>query len=123
MVAGSNNPWTRRRKLKLADLEGEQWLLPTLDTVTGTLIAQAFQASGLDFRPKGVTTGFALLQTNSLVASGDFLAFFPSSLLRVGTLGFLVKKHCRLACPFRDHQNRNHEIEELRAQPSGTTFH
>jgi DNA-binding transcriptional LysR family regulator len=91
VVAGSNNPWTRRRKLKLADLEGEPWLLPTLDTVTGPLIAQVFQANGLDFRPKGVTTGFALLQTNSLVASGDFLAFFPSSLLRVGTLGLGLK--------------------------------
>ena len=74
--AGSTILRTRRRKLKLADLEGEQWLLPTLDTVTGTLIAQAFQASGLDFRPKGVTTGFALLQRTALSRVEIFWHFF-----------------------------------------------
>jgi DNA-binding transcriptional LysR family regulator len=84
VVTGMKNPWARRRKIRLAELADAPWLLPTLDSVIGPLIAHAFRASGLDFPPKGVVTG-AVVHMQGLISRGDSLAFFPSSLLRLGT--------------------------------------
>jgi DNA-binding transcriptional LysR family regulator len=89
-VAGSHNPWTRRRKIQLTELVEEPWLLPALDTVTGLLIANAFRANGMNFPPKGVVMG-GVLHMHSLIANGDFLGFLPRSLLRLGTIGLGVK--------------------------------
>jgi DNA-binding transcriptional LysR family regulator len=90
VVSGATNPWTRRRKVQLADLANEPWLLPTTDSVIGALVARAFRTSGLDFPPNGFVMG-ALLHMHSLIAGGDCLAFFPSSLLRLGTIGLGLK--------------------------------
>jgi DNA-binding transcriptional LysR family regulator len=90
VVTGVNNPWSRRRKIELAELAQEPWLLPTADSVISSLIAHAFRASGLDFPPKGVVTG-AVMPMQGLIARGDCLAFFPSSLQRLGTTGFGLK--------------------------------
>jgi DNA-binding transcriptional LysR family regulator len=89
-VAGSHNHWTRRRKIQLAELAEEPWLLPSLDTVTGSLVANAFQANGMNFPPKGVVMG-GVFHMHSLIADGDFLGFLPRSLLRLGTLGLGLK--------------------------------
>jgi DNA-binding transcriptional LysR family regulator len=84
VVAGIHNPWSRRRKIKLADLAEERWLLPTLDSVMASSVVDTFRESGLDFPPKGAVTGSAMTLCNALVANGNFLSFFPSSLLRFG---------------------------------------
>jgi DNA-binding transcriptional LysR family regulator len=89
-VAGVRNPWARRRRIQLTELAEEPWLLPTPDTVVWSLVAHAFRTSGLDFPPKGVVAG-AVLHMHSLIASGDSLGFFPSSLLRLGTFGLGLK--------------------------------
>jgi DNA-binding transcriptional LysR family regulator len=91
VVAGSRNPWTRRRKIKLAELAGERWLLPTLDSMMGSVVVQTFRTSGLEFPPKGSVTGSVLNMYSSLVADGDFLTFFPSSLLRFGSKALRLK--------------------------------
>jgi molybdate transport repressor ModE-like protein len=43
----ADHPLARRRKLKLADLLGEQWVLPSYASPPGGLIARIFQAEGL----------------------------------------------------------------------------
>jgi len=90
VVAGSHNHWTRRRKIKLAELADEPWLLPAPDTVICALVGHAFRANGLDFPPKGAVMG-SVLHMHGLLATGDFLVFLPSSLLRLGTLGLGLK--------------------------------
>jgi DNA-binding transcriptional LysR family regulator len=90
VVTGVSSRWARRRKIELAELAGESWLLPTADSVIGSLVIHALRASGLDFPPKGVVTG-AALHMHSLIASGESLAFFPSSLVRLGTMGLGLK--------------------------------
>ena len=84
VVAGSRNPLVRRRKIRLTELDGARWLLPTLDSAIGSVVVRAFQTSGLEFPPKGSVTGSVLNMYSALVADGDFLMFFPSSLLRFG---------------------------------------
>jgi DNA-binding transcriptional LysR family regulator len=79
VVAGARNPWTRRSGVELADLIDEPWILPPPDSLLGTVIVDAFRASGLDF-PR--TTIFANIAParNALVASGRFLSIVPDSM-------------------------------------------
>jgi DNA-binding transcriptional LysR family regulator len=83
VVAGPQNPLTRRRKLALPDLLNEPWTLPTSDTVIGTYLTRAFRAAGLN-PPHTVVTSASVQVHHALMASGPFLAIFPRSLLRFG---------------------------------------
>jgi DNA-binding transcriptional LysR family regulator len=64
--------------------------LPPVDSAVGALIAQAFGASDLDVPQTGVATD-AVLYMQDLVTNGDFLAFYPSSPVRLGTIGGGIK--------------------------------
>ena len=50
VAAGTNSPWVRRRRLELADVIDEPWILPPHDSPIGSLVAEAFAASGLGLR-------------------------------------------------------------------------
>jgi DNA-binding transcriptional LysR family regulator len=58
--------------------------MPVPDTLVGSLVADAFRASGLKYPPKGVAFGTIHLHS-ALLASGDFVAIFPGQMLRFGT--------------------------------------
>jgi len=81
VVAGIQNPLTRRRKLKLIDLVDECWTLPPPESYPGSLIAKAFQACDLGYPRKGVTVHSNQMQT-ALLATGRFLTFLPETMLR-----------------------------------------
>lgn len=84
VVAGLQNRWVRRRKIKLAELADEPWSIPPPDTVVGSLAADAFRASGMKFPPRGVAFGTNRLHC-ALLALGPFVSVFPGSMLRLGT--------------------------------------
>jgi len=91
VVAGAHNRWARHRKIRLAELVAEPWLLPPFETsAVGSLIAQAFRASGLEV-PKNRIMTDAVLFMQSLVANGDFLSCYSSSPMRLGTVGLGLK--------------------------------
>jgi DNA-binding transcriptional LysR family regulator len=72
VVAGARNPWVRRRRIALAELVNEPWVLPSPEDVLGPAYLEPFRASGLDY-PR--TTVFAAppgVRLN-LLASGAFL--------------------------------------------------
>jgi DNA-binding transcriptional LysR family regulator len=48
VAAGVQHPWTRRRKIELAELVNEPWTLPPPDSDPGVLAMEAFRASGLE---------------------------------------------------------------------------
>jgi DNA-binding transcriptional LysR family regulator len=79
VVAGSKNRWTHRRKIALAELTNESWALPPLDSVLGSVIAEAFRANGLSVPRADVVTAGIQLYT-ALTAKG-YLAICPGSLL------------------------------------------
>jgi DNA-binding transcriptional LysR family regulator len=83
-VAGLQNPWSRRRKVKLSELADEPWVMPPLDSPVGGLVADVFRAQGLKFPPRGSARGSVHLLC-ALIASGPFLGVFPGSLLRFGS--------------------------------------
>ena len=77
-VAGSQSPWARRRRLALAELVDEPWILPPYDSVPGALIAQIFRASGVEPPRPSVATLSANL-TAALVGTGKFVGLLPNS--------------------------------------------
>jgi DNA-binding transcriptional LysR family regulator len=81
VVAGFQNPLTRRRKLTLSELINECWTLPPLETYPGSLIAKAFDACNLTFPRNGVTAHSNQMQT-ALVATGRFLTILPATMVR-----------------------------------------
>src|SRR4029079_2011129 len=56
VAAGSQNQWVRRRKIEIAELAGELWVLPPADSVIGSIVMDTFCASGLAFPPRAVVT-------------------------------------------------------------------
>jgi DNA-binding transcriptional LysR family regulator len=81
VVAGSRSPWARRRKIALADLVEEPWILVPPNNVFAPFMAQAFSAQGLELPRAGVTSFSAAVRVQ-LVATGRFLTIMPGSMLR-----------------------------------------
>jgi DNA-binding transcriptional LysR family regulator len=85
VVAGANSPWARRRRVKLAELVNEPWILvePEHPSLVASLVAEAFHASGLEV-PRARVLTFSLLIRNGLLASGRYLTILPGNMLRFG---------------------------------------
>src|SRR6266705_835717 len=81
VVAGSRSPWARRRKVALADLVDEPWILVPPNNVFAPFMAQAFSAQGLELPRAGVTSFSSAIRTQ-LVATGRFLTIMAGSMLR-----------------------------------------
>jgi DNA-binding transcriptional LysR family regulator len=84
VVAGAQNPWVRRRRIELADLVNESWVLPPPQSALGSVFMEAFRTSGLDYPRTTVFTNPADMRI-SLLATGRFLTIFTTSVLRFPT--------------------------------------
>lgn len=97
VAAGLENPLLKRRTLRLRELVNEHWALPPPDSLVGSFVAKAFQASGLEF-PKATVVTFPFAVRTTLVAAGRFLTVLPRSLLTFPAKHPLIKA-LRLALP------------------------
>ncbi len=84
VAAGAQSPWARRRRIELAELVNELWVLPPPESVVGSVAIEAFRASGLEYPRTTVVTSPAEVRI-SLLATGRFLSIFPVSNLRLPT--------------------------------------
>jgi DNA-binding transcriptional LysR family regulator len=82
VVTGANNPLARRRKIGLAELLNEPWVLPPLDTDFGSLVAAAFRSHGL-VAPRLTMTTVSYVLRKELLTTGRFLTVFPSFSIRL----------------------------------------
>jgi len=80
VVVGARSRWARRRKVTLAELVKEPWVL-TPNQVVNALVAAAFEAHGLEMPQERVSAGSLLLR-NHLLATGRFITVLPDSVLR-----------------------------------------
>jgi DNA-binding transcriptional LysR family regulator len=80
VAAGVHNPWVRRRKIELAELANESWVLPPPASVIGSIVRKAFRAGGLDYPRTTVVTDTPEVRA-SLLATGRFVTIFPTSAL------------------------------------------
>jgi DNA-binding transcriptional LysR family regulator len=80
VVAGAGNPWTRRRKVKLADLVNEPWLFFPEDSLSNAYIREGFHASGIEV-PAGSVSSFSMQLRFHLLANAYFLTVLHGSVL------------------------------------------
>ena len=81
VAAGAQNQWVRRRRIEIAELANELWVLPPPDSVIGSIVMDAFRASGLDYPRVSVVTDCPHMRI-SLLATGRFVTIFPASAFR-----------------------------------------
>jgi DNA-binding transcriptional LysR family regulator len=81
VVAATKNPWTRRRKVRLADLMNEPWVLPPPGSLLGAAHASPFRAAGLD-PPAATVVSDSPLMRIALVAEGRFLTIVGGATLK-----------------------------------------
>ena len=82
VTAGIRNPWIRRRRIKLAELVDEPWVLPEPDHLIGMLTADLFHKSGLQLPKKAVICS-SIQMNDALLATGRYLAIYAGSLLQM----------------------------------------
>jgi DNA-binding transcriptional LysR family regulator len=82
IVVGKESPWARRRKIDLAELTGEPWILPPENSVNRKVVVDAFRACGLDPPRISLVTYSVQLRAN-LLASGRYITVFPRSMMRM----------------------------------------
>jgi DNA-binding transcriptional LysR family regulator len=81
IVAGKRNPLTRHRKIKLADLLDEPWVLPERDNAAGLLIEDGFRSAGVTPRKIQVISNSMAIRIGLTTTMG-FLTILPSSMLQ-----------------------------------------
>src|SRR5262245_4357258 len=81
VITGMRTKWVSRRKLSLADLSNEPWVLPPPDSLPGLTIAEVFRAEGLQ-PPQAHMVSFSIPLHLHLLATGRFLTMLPRSMLR-----------------------------------------
>jgi DNA-binding transcriptional LysR family regulator len=83
VVAGKESPWARRRKIDLAELIDEPWILFPPGSWVNARVAEAFKMRGLECpKPRLVTYDMDL--RTKLPAHGRFISVVPNSLLCLG---------------------------------------
>jgi DNA-binding transcriptional LysR family regulator len=81
VVVGGKSKWARR-KVGLADLVDEPWIMTPLDALGDSFVAGAFRKHGLK-PPSLVITTFSIHLRNNLVGSGEFITALPRSVLQI----------------------------------------
>ncbi len=82
VAAGSQSRWARGRKIDLAELADEPWILTPPNTWNSMILAEAFRSRGLDL-PKPHLVTFSVPLRASLLASGPYISAFPHSIMQL----------------------------------------
>jgi DNA-binding transcriptional LysR family regulator len=90
VAASPHSRWARRRKIDLADLVDEPWILATPDTWNYRLVSEAFRARGLNM-PKTRLMIFSMHVRVVMATSGRFITTFPSAVVRFSVERFPLK--------------------------------
>lgn len=80
VVVGPEHRLARRRKVALAELLDEHWILSRVEVMPQTPVTIAFAAAGMPMPPRLLTSG-SLQMRQSMLASGSFITCVPHSLL------------------------------------------
>jgi DNA-binding transcriptional LysR family regulator len=90
VVAGPHSRWARRRKIELAELVDEPWILSGPRSWNYRAVAEAFAACGLGMPKIGIRT-FSLQLRINLLESGQFVATLPKSALHLHERRYSLK--------------------------------
>jgi DNA-binding transcriptional LysR family regulator len=90
IVVGKENPLARRRKLSMAELLSEPWVLPQPGTQVGSLVGEIFGAGGA--HPTAPVICSSIEMYWGLLATGRFVAAMPLSLLKFAPQRSMIAK-------------------------------
>jgi len=90
VVAGTQHPCARKRRLILADLANEPWAMPPPGTFVRKLLTDAFRANGLQ-APRIAVTALPHARM-MLAANGRLLTIVPAVMLQVGARHLSIKR-------------------------------
>jgi len=90
VAAGAQSRWANRRKIDLAELLDEPWVLPPPDKFIGALFADIFRSCGLD-RPKNCVVCSSIHMNDALLATGRYLAIYSASRLQLSAKRLSIK--------------------------------
>jgi DNA-binding transcriptional LysR family regulator len=90
VAAGAHSRWARRRKVDLAELADEPWILADPNTWNNLIVAEAFNARGLKMPNICLMTLSVHLRAN-LLASGGFITVLPRSVMNLYAQRFSLK--------------------------------
>jgi|SRR5262245_14492895 len=115
LVVGEKSKWARRRRVDLADLVDEPWIMTPLDALGDSFVAKAFRVRGLK-EPSLVITTFSIHLRTNLVGSGKFITALPGSVLRISR-----KRHSLKELPIELHVRPPVAAVTLRNRTLGPT--
>jgi DNA-binding transcriptional LysR family regulator len=90
VVAHKTSVWARRRRVELAEIVNENWLLPWPGHLVSMLAAEAFRAKGLEM-PRAVVTSGSLPMHFAMLATGRFLGVYSRSVVLFGAQRLSLK--------------------------------
>jgi DNA-binding transcriptional LysR family regulator len=90
VTVGPNSRWFNRRKIELADIVHERWILTEPGIFNHLLIAEAFAAHGLEMPSISMRT-LSVHMRIQLIATTDFVTTLPRSVLRLYAERFSLK--------------------------------
>ena len=90
VVVGKRHPLARSRRLSLADLAQQRWILPPPTSEPGRLAAEMFALSGMGL-PHAVVLTISIHLALRLLASEPLVAILPGSVFRFGDYDRTVK--------------------------------
>lgn len=91
LVTGANSEWAHRRKLKLADLQHADWILPGRGSWGHRVVGEAFQTHGLDPPRISIKSLSGHLQAN-LTGHGNFVTAIALSVFDFYRERFCLKR-------------------------------
>jgi DNA-binding transcriptional LysR family regulator len=80
VMAGADSKWARRRRIDLAELLDEPWILPPPNSTSGQYIADAFRQVECT-PPRAHVASFSIPLHQHMLATGRFVTSLPRSLL------------------------------------------
>jgi DNA-binding transcriptional LysR family regulator len=88
VVAGPQSKWARRRKIDLAELSGETWIMQSAETGNYRILARAFESRGLPV-PKANLVTVSISVIKHFLERGAFLTAIPRSVAYFASLKVL----------------------------------
>ncbi len=90
VVASAHSAWARRRKISLAELMNEPWILFPVASLSGAYIEAGFRAQGHEL-PRHRLTSFSMQMRFHLLATGRFLTVLHRSVLQFNARRWALK--------------------------------
>jgi DNA-binding transcriptional LysR family regulator len=88
VVAGPQSKWAHRRKIDLAELAGETWIMQSAETGNYRVLARAFEKRGLSI-PKANLVTVSMSVIRYFLERGGFLTAIPRSVAHFTSLKVL----------------------------------